>query len=602
MDWPKLTDSAEIRLRVILLAIAVLASVLLPYKMLQSTVQGTRDNAAWVTHSAEIKGSTFELMYVLRDMESILLALYTGTSRDNAREIYASGRERSVALLDQLDGLTVDNPEQLKRIGELRAIVEGRTRLFDQAMQQLDDRNYDGAGESVKQARALFAFRQPAQVILDREQQLFTERSRLAAAGERNARWTMLGAFGAQLVLLAAVIFISERQVQRRLVAETRAQQAIARSRAIVQNVREPIVLLDTSLRLLMSNGAFREVYGLDGDEHTGARLDALGDGAWSDPVLLQRLSDVLARDRELWDYELSQRGGGIEREVLLNARRMALPSSDEPAILMTIADITVRKRSEQRIQELNRDLEAKVEQVSEINRELEAFSYSVSHDLRAPLRHISGFADKLGIHLGAGADEKAHHYLEVISASAVRMSALIEDLLLYSRLGRHALRLQPIDMQALVEEIRAMLVNETAGRSIQWRIGGLPVIVADEGMMRQVWQNLLGNAVKYTARREQARIEIGIEASRGDEVVFFVKDNGAGFDMEYAGKLFGVFQRLHKSTDFPGTGIGLANVRRIVGRHGGRTWAEAVADKGATFYFSLPASLAHGSQPESIQ
>ena len=260
---------------------------------------------------------------------------------------------------------------------------------------------------------------------------------------------------------------------------------------------------------------------------------------------------------------------------------------------------MTARKRSEQRILELNRELETQVAQVSEVNRELEAFSYSVSHDLRAPLRHIAGFADKLGTHLGEGADEKAHHYLEVIGSSARRMSTLIEDLLLYSRLGRNALRLQPVDVSALVEELRAMLAEEVGERVVHWRIGGLPVVFADETMMRQVWQNLLSNAVKYTARREKAQIEVGVDRSGADEIVFFVKDNGTGFDMEYAGKLFGVFQRLHKASDFPGTGIGLANVRRIINRHGGRTWAEAAPDKGATFFFSLPAGVLRGTHTE---
>jgi PAS domain S-box-containing protein len=421
------------------------------------------------------------------------------------------------------------------------------------------------------------------------EQQLFVERSRVAEVSDRQSRYATFGALAAQLILLGAVIFVSERQAQRRLAAESRATQAVARSRAVVQNVREPILLLDPSLRLLMTNSAFREVYGGGDDDATGAGLVTLGNGVWDDSVLLQRLADVSGRGRELWDYELAQRTGGVERVVLVNARRIELPEAGANAILLTVNDVTARKRSEQRILELNRELESQVAQVSEINRELEAFSYSVSHDLRAPLRHIAGFADKLGTHLGEGADEKAHHYLEVIGSSARRMSALIEDLLLYSRLGRNALRLQPVDMAPLVEEMRAMLADEAAGRVIHWRIGGLPVVYADETMMRQVWQNLLSNAVKYTSRREKAQIEVGVERSGADEIVFFVKDNGTGFDMEYATKLFGVFQRLHKASDFPGTGIGLANVRRIIGRHGGRTWADGVVNGGATFFFSLP-------------
>ena len=249
------------------------------------------------------------------------------------------------------------------------------------------------------------------------------------------------------------------------------------------------------------------------------------------------------------------------------------------------------------RIGELNRQLEGKVEQVTEVNRELEAFSYSVSHDLRAPLRHVAGFADKLSRHLGDGIDEKGTHYLEVIGNSARRMSTLIDDLLVYSRLGRNAMKLQAVDMQSLVQETRAMLdanrqadiVEGVAAHRVEWRIAPLPMLVADENMMRQVWLNLLGNAVKYTAGRDPAVIEVSVRELADGTREFTVRDNGAGFDMQYAGKLFGVFQRLHKASDYPGTGIGLASVRRVLTRHGGRIRAEAEPGKGAAFHFTLP-------------
>lgn len=312
-------------------------------------------------------------------------------------------------------------------------------------------------------------------------------------------------------------------------------------------------------------------------------------------------MADVMARGRELWDYEVQQTTGDITRTLLLNARRMPLPDRDDEAVLLTLSDVTAQKAAQQRIVDLNRQLEGKIEQVSEVNRELEAFSYSVSHDLRAPLRHVSGFADKLGRHLGEAADEKTLHYLQVIGDSSRRMSALIDDLLVYSRLGRSALRLQAVDMQSLVDETRAMLDADSSGgpdappHRVEWDIQTLPVLVADENMMRQVWLNLLGNAVKYSARREVARIQVGYEAQANGDHHFWVRDNGAGFDMAYAGKLFGVFQRLHKASEYPGTGIGLASVRRVLARHGGRVWAESEPDQGATFHFVIPAADAPG-------
>jgi light-regulated signal transduction histidine kinase (bacteriophytochrome) len=184
-------------------------------------------------------------------------------------------------------------------------------------------------------------------------------------------------------------------------------------------------------------------------------------------------------------------------------------------------------------------------------------------------------------------------------------MSALIDDLLVYSRLGRNAMKLQAVDMQSLVQETRAMLdanLQADAGEGgvphvVEWRIAPLPVAVADENMMRQVWQNLLGNAVKYSSRSEPAVIEVDCTTTRDGELHFSVRDNGVGFDMQYAGKLFGVFQRLHKASDYPGTGIGLASVRRVVARHGGRVWAESAPDQGATFHFVLPTQDASSHQ-----
>ena len=277
---------------------------------------------------------------------------------------------------------------------------------------------------------------------------------------------------------------------------------------------------------------------------------------------------------------------------MLVNAKRIALPNDDDAntAVLLTVNDVTPQKMAERQALELNRQLEGKIEQISEINRELEAFSYSVSHDLRAPLRHIAGFAEKLRGHLPPQqlSDEKTGHYLDVISSSAARMALLIDDLLLYSRLGRHAMRVHGVDMEKLVREVRDILVGTRPEHAVDWRVSPLPTVLGDETMLRQVWQNLLANAIKYSSQRDVSIIEI---RHRRDGAMheFSVRDNGVGFDMEYAGKLFGVFQRLHKASEFPGSGIGLANVRRIVNRHGGRVWAEAQPGEGATFHFTLP-------------
>jgi signal transduction histidine kinase len=233
-------------------------------------------------------------------------------------------------------------------------------------------------------------------------------------------------------------------------------------------------------------------------------------------------------------------------------------------------------------------ELRARTGQLEASNAELEAFSYSVSHDLRAPLRHIEGFTDLL--RRDGVAPEQQRNYLQRISEAAVRMGRLIDDLLTFSRMGRAELRRLPLQLEALIQAVRADLQPETHGRDIVWRVLDLPEVQADPELLRLVLYNLLANAVKYTRGRERAIIEVGTSPSEAHEVVVYVKDNGVGFDMQYVDKLFGVFQRLHHADEFEGVGIGLANVRRIINRHGGRTWAVSQPGQGATFYFSLPA------------
>jgi len=253
------------------------------------------------------------------------------------------------------------------------------------------------------------------------------------------------------------------------------------------------------------------------------------------------------------------------------------------------LLEIQQRDRS---LQQAHAELEVRVrertEELHASNKELEAFSYSVSHDLRAPLRHITGFATLLEQHAGASLDAQGSRYLTTITEAAARMATLIDDLLAFSRMGRASLSKSRVDLAQLVRDARAEASADVNGRRIDWEVHDLPSVEGDPALLRPVMVNLLSNAIKYTSTRDEARIEVGAEAKPG-EVVIFVRDNGVGFDMAYAHKLFGVFQRLHRADEFSGTGIGLANVRRIVQRHGGRTWAEGAVGCGATFYFSLP-------------
>ncbi len=228
---------------------------------------------------------------------------------------------------------------------------------------------------------------------------------------------------------------------------------------------------------------------------------------------------------------------------------------------------------------------------LAEANREQEAFSYSVSHDLRAPLRHVAGFVELLGRHAGPSLDQQGHHYLEVLERSARRMGQLIDDLLAFSRVGRSAMHPRRLAQRPLLDEVLRELQGEAAGREVAWEIGPLPDVVADPALLRLVWSNLLGNALKFTRDRRPAHIQVGASDGMDGQVRCWVRDDGVGFDMRYADKLFGVFQRLHRSEEFEGTGVGLANVQRIVTRHGGRVGAEGAVGRGATFWFTLPAA-----------
>ena len=245
-------------------------------------------------------------------------------------------------------------------------------------------------------------------------------------------------------------------------------------------------------------------------------------------------------------------------------------------------AEVNLRAKQSRLLEQRTLELEAS-------NKELEAFAYSTSHDLRAPLRHLVGFSELLRKHAFASMDEKGRRYVTNILEAGQRMGTLIDDLLQFSRIGRAEAQTTLVNLQAVVSEVRKELETETEGRAIEWDVAALPSVYGDRAMLRQAMANLLANAVKFTRTRDLARIAVGTAEGGPDEVVVFVRDNGVGFDMEYKHKLFGVFQRLHGSESFEGTGIGLATVQRILSRHGGRAWGEGRVGEGACFYCAFP-------------
>jgi K+-sensing histidine kinase KdpD len=251
--------------------------------------------------------------------------------------------------------------------------------------------------------------------------------------------------------------------------------------------------------------------------------------------------------------------------------------------------EVEQRKQREGEIRKLNQKLANRAAELESSNKELESFAYSVSHDLRAPLRHVVGFSELLQKQAASLLDDKSQRYIKTILDSAKKMGKLIDDLLSFSRIGRAETKKSLVNLEQLVKDVVSEIEQETRGREIAWKIDALPVCYGDRSMLMLVLANLVSNAVKFTRMRTQAEIEIGCADGDNDDLEVFVRDNGAGFDMQYANKLFGVFQRLHRADEFEGTGIGLATVQRIIHRHGGKVRAEGAVDQGATFYFSLP-------------
>ena len=361
-----------------------------------------------------------------------------------------------------------------------------------------------------------------------------------------------------------------------------RTQQA-----SLLDLTHDTIFVRDNSDIITYWNRGAEELYGWTPAQAIGKRSHDLLHTVF--PASVEDIQAELLRAGR-WEGELKHTKADGTEVVVASRWSLRRDKQEQPAgVLETNNDITERKHREEEIRGLNQELLKRSSELESTNKELEAFAYSVSHDLRAPLRHITGYAEMLQKNASPVLSDKGQRYMTVILESAKRMGNLIDDLLAFSRMGRAEARRTPLNLDQLVKEVLSEVQQETSGRDILWKIDALPLCYGDRSMLRLVLVNLISNAIKFTRQRARAEIEIGCTSGGTDEVVVYVKDNGTGFDMKYAHKLFGVFHRLHHANEFEGTGIGLATVQRIIHRHGGKVRAEGAVDQGATFYFSLP-------------
>ena len=618
------------------LVVAVLLTVFLSFWSWHGARRAEQD-AYWVSHTYEV------------------MATIQGTSRDvleaetSARAFALSGQEPLLVHYqtargniyqdeDTLRHLTADNLSQQRRLDVLEPRVRTALEFAESIIAKRRKLGaYPGGSDALEIERLVVAVRATTQDMHAEETRLLSQRSQRAAAGQRSTRiiavaglFLEIGLWSLAFLVVIREIAVSacarsqlnnlntelEQRVKERTASLAPRAEELASSQvaletqtlmlqSVLDGMGEGLIAADREGHFLIWNDSAKNLMGRDAfdlptEQWTPHYKVFLPDGITPCPP--DRLPLVRALHGESVQVELMVEHPDRANRVCLEvtARPLKDNQGNFRGGVAVLRDITERKTAERKVQALNQTLETRViERTAELNaanEELEAFTYTVSHDLRAPIRHISGFAKILVEKFRSSLPAEAHEHLQIIVQAAHRMGQMVDEMLKLARLGRQGLTVKVTGLKSLVEDVITMLAPDTEGRQVEWKIGQLPFVECDPILMSQVFQNLISNALKYSRPRSPAVIEIGQTEKEGEKVIF-VKDNGVGFDMKHSDKLFGVFQRLHADEEFEGNGIGLATVERIIKKHGGRVWVEAEPDRGATFFFTLGAG--EHSRPE---
>src|ERR1035437_9631934 len=553
----------------------------------------TQETAELVARTHEVQANSSRLLSLIQDIETgergFVVTGDPAFLKPFESALKAVGEQQR--KLEQL----IRDAEQKVNWSALEPLIAERIVLAQRMVDLRQNAGFEAARQEVASGRGkavMDKIRAEFAQMDAKEQTLLDQR---AAAAKREASAAeRLTSFGTSLslVLLIAVfaLLLRENRLRQRVQEQMAGNiKALADFKAALDE-HAIVAITDARGKITYVNDKFCAISKYSREELLGQDHRIINSGHHP-KTLIRELWQTIGGGR-VWKGELKSRAKDGTFFWLDTSIVPFLDEHGKPTQYITIrADITERKQAEEKIVQLNAELPAYAAQLAAANRELDAFSCSVSHDLRAPLRAMDGFAELVVQNCGPQLPDKGRHYLDVIRESAQQMGELIDDLLTFSRLSRQALEKRTVDTAGLVNECLGELAAARAGRQVEIRLGALPPCEADRSLLKQVWLNLLGNALKYTGRREHAVVEIGCTRKPG-EAVYFVRDNGTGFDMRYVHKLFGVFQRLHRADEFEGTGVGLAIVQRVVHRHGGRVWAEATVDRGATFYFTLQGTI----------